>query len=605
MCQGSGLMGLFFYCTLLAGDLQAFGLNQTIDSRIEHSEGKYASPLRSTQSKLTHPPDFEHRPIFYSEGLLVFDGEDGFYDFLPSAASAWTARASYRQFLLNKRNRKGQVFIGGNDGVLHAFDAQTGAETFAYSPKNQPAPAYQLNSSTNVYRPYIPSPLIEADIYDKRPTPFAREMGWRNIVVGTGGAAARSLFAIQVPVGLGTGTGTTNPSIAADILWEIDAHDAQFASLGYSLQKPGVGVMRDGTWVVMAGNGYTPSVGTAKLFIINALTGAHVKTIDVPTSGANGLGGVRLVLDLQRRISSAYAGDLLGNLWKFDFSNENPNHWGLAFGGRPLFRAQYALRSNAAATQAITATPAYLAHPRGGNLVVFGTGKWLQASDIEDLNMQTLYAVWDSAEVCESAQAQSVTAHTQTSGTSAMVSRASLVEQTVLPIQGTNFYSASKYPVNYADKRGWYINLNTMPLGLRLVQAPQLAAGRVLLQTISPGGKSTHDLAMPSASTVLFVLNPLTGSASAPTFDVNSDGVIDSFDALDSSGHAINAVAVTANKSAEMEFRQITGANGLSSALASDTRQTTLVSAKNALRRSWRQIIRRPSPASNTLDANP
>ncbi len=608
MRRASYLMGVFIWYALMASDLQAFGLNETIDHSMNASTGKYVASHLPAQSNLSHPIGLQHHHVFNSQALLVFDGEDGFYDFLPQAATHWTAQASYRQFLLEKKKRKAQVLVGTSDGMLHAIDAQTGVETFSFIPKNWSAQAHQLHPFDDEYRQYLPSPLVEADVYDKRPTTSATETGWRNIVVGTGGMAARSMFAIHLPLGLGASARITDSSTAGDVLWELNTHDAQFADLGHILQKPGVGVMRDGTWVVVAGNGYTRSGGPAKLFIINALTGAHVKTIDIPATGENGLGGVRLVMDLQRCITAAYAGDLQGNLWKFDFSGDNVNHWGLAFGGKPLFRAQFALRSRAAAThprQAITATPVYMAHPRGGHLVVFGTGKWFQSSDGQDSNVQTLYAIWDRAQVDEFSPTPTDTMNTQPPGTSTMVSQTSLVEQTITPIQGTNFYSASKHLVNYADKRGWYINLSINPVNLRLVQAPQLAVGKVLLQTISPGGDRHHDASKPSPTTVLFVLNPFTGSASAPTFDVNADGAIDSLDTFDPTGHPINAVAVASNDSGDVSFSQKIGANGLSAVLTSNSGQTRLLGVKNTLRRSWRQIIRRPSPSPNTLDTHP
>lgn len=162
-------------------------------------------------------------------------------------------------------------------------------------------------------------------------------------MVGTGGAGAKNLFAVNVPVPSVTASG--NPKAltaeesapgADDILWEISSNDADFSDLGHVLQAPEAGILRDGTWVIVTGNGYDSANGRAKLYLINARTGARVAVLDTGAGspGApNGLGGVKLVRDSAKRIVAAYAGDLYGNLWKFDFSSSTPSEWRVAFDG--------------------------------------------------------------------------------------------------------------------------------------------------------------------------------------------------------------------------------------------------------------------------------
>jgi type IV pilus assembly protein PilY1 len=356
-------------------------------------------------------------------------------------------------------------------------------------------------------------------------------------------------------------------------------------------------MMRDGTWVVVAGNGYVNSGGTAKLYVINALTGALIKTISPSVSGTtnNGLGGVRLVLDSQRRIVGAYVGDLLGNLWKFDFSDTNQNNWNVAFGGKPLFKTPTSVTANGTTTttsQPITVVPAFLAHPQGGNMVIFGTGKLFDTADTDSTNLQSLYAVWDQV---PTGQSSAATTTSDGSSTSAMVSRGSLVEQTLAAYGTTGFYTASNNAVNYAAKRGWFIDLNMDPTGLRLVFEPQFAVGKVFLQTLSPKG-GTSDACSPFAGkSVNFVVNPMTGSASKPTFDVNRDGKIDSQDAVDSNNNAINVVAFASTDPGKAVYSQRVGFGVNSGVVTNAVGQKVLVGAKNSLRRTWRQIIRRPA----------
>lgn len=539
--------------------------------------------------------------IVNSPPLLVLDGEDALYDYLPDLAEG--RRGNYRQFLLDKKKRKGLVFVGANDGMLHAFDARTGDEAFAFIPKTVLGDVYRLSAMDYAHRYFVDGPLVEADVYDNTVTPSASDTAWRNIVVGTGGAGARNLFAIRVPVAANGSANTVYPPQATDILWEKNNNDSGLAALGYVLQKPSVGMMRDGTWVVITGNGYVNSGGTAQLLILNALTGALIKSIDVPMTGNNGLGGVRLVLDLQRRISAAYAGDLQGNLWKFDFSSNVRTDWGLAFGGKPLFKAESPASADgttAAQPQPITASPVYLAHPQGGNLVVFGTGKLFELADANDNSVQALYGVWDKVLTGDASGAAAaltsadLVSPSNLSSINTIVRRSSLVEQDLSAVGNTGYYSATNKLVNYPEKRGWYIQLSMSPNGLRLVFAPQLAVGKVFLQTISPLGNAADACAERTGKTVNFLLNPLTGSSSQPTFDVNRDGKISAADMVDSQNNPINAVAQTSEDISNANFSQKIGANAVTGVLTFASGQTTVNGSGGALRRTWRHIVNRP-----------
>ena len=139
--------------------------------------------------------------IVNSSPLLVYNGEDNAYDFLPPPADGST-RGDYRTYLLHKTKRKGLVFVGANDGMLHAFDSITGDEIFAYIPKTVLGNLKLLSNTEYAHRYFVDGPLVEADVYDQTVTPTDSDTGWRNIVVGTGGAGGKNMFAIKVPRGL-------------------------------------------------------------------------------------------------------------------------------------------------------------------------------------------------------------------------------------------------------------------------------------------------------------------------------------------------------------------------------------------------------------------
>ena len=492
------------------------------------------------------------------------------------------------QFLSYKKKRGAQLFVGANDGMLHAFDASNGRETFAFVPKAVLGSIKALANPFYVHQYFVDGPLLEADVYD------TNKPGWRNLVVGTGGAGARNIFAINVPVPSNGNTSTVVAPGPSDILWEVSNTDGGFSDLGKVLQKPTAGLMRDGSWALVVGNGYVDTNGVAKLFVINALTGALIKSIAIPTTGVNGLGGVRLVLDMQRRVTAAYAGDLHGNLWKFDFSSNSVANWGLAYAGAPLYRALDA--SNKA--QPITATPAYVSHPLGGMMVLFGTGKLFESGDQNSTDTQSLYGIWDKVVPGgDTSNANGAVSSASSSGSAAGTPTSAIVQQTVRQVANTDYYQASENGVDYASKRGWFINLPSSPIGLRMIFPPQLAIGRVFMQTLSPKPAST-DLCNPSRGQSLnFVLNPFTGTASraAPTFDVNGDGKFDSADAKYES-NAVNIVAKISGDTGAAAFGQKVGAKPNSRGAITSANEQTAVAGGNTIKRSWRQIISRPTP---------
>jgi len=108
-----------------------------------------------------------------------------------------------------------------------------------------------------------------------------------------------------------------------------------------------------------------------------------------------------------------YAGDNLGNLWKFDLTSYNPSDWKVAFGGNPLFTAvgPAALNGPRSKVQPIFAAPTVRANDRqmvigsgpsaktlnvGGMMVAFGTGRNVTKDDPSNVDVQTLYSVLDS-----------------------------------------------------------------------------------------------------------------------------------------------------------------------------------------------------------------
>lgn len=534
--------------------------------------------------------------IVNSTPILVKDQTDGQYGFLPNTSAFSAAQSSYRRFLVAKKQRNAQLFVGANDGFLHAFSDTNGAETFAFMPDSLLGTVKDLASLDYTHEYFVDGPLSEADIYD------ASASKWRNLVLGGTGAGAKSLFAINVPVVSYPASATAVPTAltvaesapgASDILWTISNADVtepnNFSELGYVLQPPEHGVMMDGTWVTIVGNGYESASKKAQLFIINALTGALIKRIDTgvgSSSTPNGLGGVRVVRNNKKQIVAAYAGDLQGNLWKFDFSSATQSNWAVAFGGNPLFKTT--------AVESITAAPTYTLHPNGGVMVLFGTGQLFATGDDSTTAQRALYGVWDMVKL----GAVSTTAADRITVPETIVAQA--LSSSALTGTTGLFYGLTVTPVDYEvqpatetrpaymTKRGWRLPL-TVGSGQRLVDNPEMAGGMVLMQTVTPSISQAACTAS-SLTRYGFLLDPFMMGSDQATFDTNADGVFTATDNVTAAGVLLIGSGPATIMRVPLKNKYLI-AQARTGAKQNAWAQTQFNSAK----RYWRQIISQPN----------
>lgn len=500
----------------LRGD--AANENATLGYRVRTRVAGRASPLGD---------------IVNSTPLLVSDQLNSFYAALPpKTSSADYGAESYNRFLRTKgvKYRDPHLIVGSNDGFLHAFRDSDGVEAFAFVPSAVFGSLKQLWNQDYTHRYFVDGPAVEADVYDKTSS------RWRNLVQGTGGAGGKYLYTINMPVAEWSATSKTEPTKlsqeksapgADDILWEVSSTSAGFEELGYVITKPETGLMRDGTWATIIGNGYESNSGKAQLLIIDALTGALIQKIDTGAAGTgttvapnkNGLGGVGVVRDMQQRIVAVYGGDLRGNLWKFDLSSASRSEWKVAFDGKPLVTARGADNK---AGEPITAKPTFRAFPAGGVLVLFGSGKIFEQGDDSDLGQRALYGVWDNVVIGGGA------------GTfvNALTNYSSLVEQKIIsaPIPGgvDGVYRTLKItPVDYKSNRGWRLPL-IIALGERMIDEPQMRYGSIMMQTITPATVADQCQAAEMVRRA-FMLDPFMSGTRPPPFDGDANGTGDAY----------------------------------------------------------------------------
>lgn len=465
-----------------------------------------------------------------------------FYVGKPDAGYAF---GGYPTFSSNNNNRTPMIYIGANDGMLHGFNADTGAEVFAYVPSKVFS---NLNTLTELtyknpnHQFYVDGGPTAVDVQFSDHT-------WRTVLVGGLRSGGKGYFALDVT----NPTAVTEANAASKVLWEFTDDDDP--DLGFTFAQPSLVRVNDSDadagnnpWVVVLGNGYnsnntakTPVTDpvtparTAVLFVLNVQTGGVIKKFDLREG--QGLSTPSVVDgDGDGLADFIYAGDLDGNLWRFDIRNANPDQWTYA----KLFAATDA----ADKAQFITAAPQVAINPKRNvstvanteldeltYMVLFGTGKYLGTTDVLNnvqypFEQQTFYGVWDDMDAGSCPGETMATAMaTGDPPLTACFTRADLQAQIYCPgnpvdptcqtgpagdptisagefsQDGETYRITSARCVEYgsddaptektcgadpplSQKRGWYLDLNV--LGERVPGDPLLLGSRIIFTSILP-----------------------------------------------------------------------------------------------------------------------
>jgi type IV pilus assembly protein PilY1 len=315
------------------------------------------------------------------------------------------------------KGRTPLLYVGANDGMLHALNANTGEEVFAYVPETLFADLPLLTDPAYNHRFYVDNTPSVSDVYTND--------AWRTVLVGGLGAGGRGVYALDITDPLNQSATPVEAYAAQRVLWEFNHGDDE--DLGYSFSRPVIALTKQG-WAAIVGNGSNSSDaaddnGTASLFILYLDAdlsdagewdpGTDYRKIDTGVGGVdaaeNGLSSPTAVdTDADGYVDRVYAGDLHGNLWAFDLTDADDANWDVAYQESdgtpvPLFKAAAADDT----PQPITAKPSVIRHPfqprvsaNGPNLMVyFGTGQYLTTDDLGDTATQSFYGVWDSGRI--------------------------------------------------------------------------------------------------------------------------------------------------------------------------------------------------------------
>jgi len=390
-------------------------------------------------------------------------------------ASGNFTTTSYASFAQSVASRPAVVYVGANDGLLHAFSALTGAELFAYVPRGVYGNLLKLTDRyySGNHQFYVDGSPAAGDVY--------YGSTWHTLLVGGESAGGNSIYALDVT---NPQTLTTEALLSSAVLWDF-AEPSGSNNMGLTYSRPAV-INADVGALVVFGNGYNSPTQKPYFYALNAQTGTIVAKIDLcaQVSGvcnlslANGLSSVtaaNLNGDLSSNATLVYAGDLQGNLWRIDISDTNASNWTVSV----LSQA----RSSTGVLQPITSAPAVTLNPNYpryvGEMVFIGTGQMLGIADLSNTAVQSVYGIYDN-----------------NSAPSTPILRASLVQQTLsnatitLTAGGTLAgRTDSANAVNLLNKSGWYVDLSLVS-GERVVSDPQVDSGAVVVTSVQPSGST-------------------------------------------------------------------------------------------------------------------
>ena len=386
------------------------------------------------------------------------------------------------------------VYVGANDGMLHAIDASDGTELFAFIPNSVNwSDLRDLSNPEYLHKYFVDGAIV---VSDRVQTPG------KNILAGMLGKGGRGIFTLDV---------STPASFAeSNVKWERTG--ATDPNLGIVQSKPIIAKLNDGSTALIVSNGVNSDNDRAVLLVYDLESGSLIKQIDTnvgSTTDPNGLSApVGWDSDGNGTLDYVYAGDMLGNVWKFNLTGASSG-WSLANSGSPLFTATDA----SGLPQAITSGLSLAMHPTNYKTwVFFGTGRFMTPGDLVDEDVQSMYGfVDDGTPIVRNGGSANITARSMAVlGTDAS-GRA---------IRG--FQNNAALP---PTSKGWYVDLVPpspgLPEGERVVSETQMVGDVLVFASVIP----TADACSPDGRGYVNALDAFTGTSTEPSFfDLNNNG---------------------------------------------------------------------------------
>jgi type IV pilus assembly protein PilY1 len=305
----------------------------------------------------------------------------------PNAPYQEATDAGYDAFKTANAGRKKMIYVGANDGMLHAFDESSGEEAWAYVPSF----AYNADTDKGLKMLTKKEPFFKHQMFvDSTPVAVDVKVGgaWKTMLIGGLGKGGKGYYAIDItdPASM-----TDEDKVGGKVLWEFT-----HANMGYSYGKPLVAKTYKHGWVVIVTSGYqNPKKG--RIFVLSLADGSVLEEIetDVDETAESGLAQISgFVLTYRNQyLEQIYGGDLLGNFWRFDVSSTDTSKW------KPVKFAEFTSPDPAGSPQSVTIAPQIEVDLANGvdRYVMIGTGRLLHDDDLVTYGdqVQTMYVIRD------------------------------------------------------------------------------------------------------------------------------------------------------------------------------------------------------------------
>ena len=393
----------------------------------------------------------------------------------------------YSDYKTSVAGRQAVVFTAANDGMLHSFDASTGAELWAYVPRIIMQKLYK-QAGTN----YSANHQFTAD--------GSPELGdvqinnvWKTVLVAGLNGGGRGYYALDV-------TDPANPVA----LWELCADAAICAKndpdIGLTFGNPQYG-MWQGKWVVFLTSGYNNVAGVdgvnagtsghGFLYIVDVATGAVLKKVDTGNGSTSTPAGLAKITSISTNpftdpvTTYVYGGDNTGQMFRFDLTSATVGAVSVIKMGDA--GANQPITTRPDVTQCLeTDTVNGASVSRAQRVVIFGTGRLLDLPDITDtVNVQSLYMLKDSGSPIANIRSAAMVQQN--------LSETKAVPDPNAPVSSNaqiTTYSVTKKAVDLAVNDGWYVDLK-LNAGERINLDPQIIDGGVNVVTTMPTASSS------------------------------------------------------------------------------------------------------------------
>jgi type IV pilus assembly protein PilY1 len=540
--------------------------------------------------------------------------------FSASGTSTYTSGTAANN---KEQQRTNVVYAGANDGMLHGFRSGSFSSTNTFVATNNDGhevlayvPAYVVSNIQNATDTTLNySDPQYGHRFDVDAPPGTGDLFynglWHTWLIGGLGAGGKAIYALDITdpdsmftEGNATGstgvvkgewstitsttttttagvTTTTQSLVSTTMNCLNDTSTPCGNSLGNTYGIPQIRRFHNGSWGAVFGNGLGSVSGDAGIFVMlvnpssstGAVTFYYLSTARGSASNPNGIAYVTPAdLDGDHITDYVYAGDLLGNVWRFDLTSTTPSAWQATstpvFSTGPNLTAAGANATTPASNQPITTKVSVISMSGTGSanprvLIEFGTGQQLPLTNSSGatytLGTQALYGIWDWNMSAWNAMPSNQKYATLASH-GAVAGYTTLQQQSILTTvaapgtaaaagTGTDYRTVTSAPVCYADitgcsQFGWYMTLAsgnvsndpavpdsidstyaTNPLVYeQVIFSPVVEAGAFLVNTTIPPSSAPTMCFSSQASGWTMALNPATGGSFTNAFFGDANG---------------------------------------------------------------------------------